>query len=71
MSAECEVAHIGPSNIGLPVHVKADRWRETIVENGMEVVEDPDRASFRTTLEPLYETYHERFGDLMDKIEDQ
>ena len=37
VSVECEVANISPSYISLPVHVKTDRWRKTIVEYGMEV----------------------------------
>lgn len=38
-------------------------------EQGMEIVEDPDRDAFRASLEPAYEQYRERFGaDLIDRI---
>lgn len=38
-------------------------------EQGMEIVEAPDREAFRAALEPAYEEYRERFGsDLVDRI---
>lgn len=38
-------------------------------EEGMEIVEDPDREAFRASLEPAYVEYRERFGsDLIDRI---
>ncbi|GAB5378234.1 MAG: TRAP transporter substrate-binding protein [Acuticoccus sp.] len=38
-------------------------------EQGMEIIETPDREAFRAALEPAYEEYRERFGsDLVDRI---
>lgn len=39
-------------------------------EAGMEIVEEPDLAAFRSAVEPVYEKYGEEFGDYLARIQE-
>jgi tripartite ATP-independent transporter DctP family solute receptor len=41
---------------------KAAEWLQFLKDQGMEVVENPDLSAFRQAVQPLYDTYEEKFG---------
>ena len=62
-----EAAQAGAQAMREKVRQDADEGVATLEEQGMEVVEDVDRAAFEEALAPAYEAYAEQFGQ--DKID--
>lgn len=44
---------------------------QALLDNGMEIIEDPDIAAFQAMVAPVYETYGARFGDYLTRIQEQ
>ncbi|WP_018717037.1 TRAP transporter substrate-binding protein [Arhodomonas aquaeolei] len=44
---------------------------QTLRDNGMEIVMEPDVAAFQEAVQPVYEKYGERFGSYLDRIREQ
>ncbi|MCS4504335.1 Solute-binding protein [wastewater metagenome] len=44
---------------------------QTLRDNGMKIVMDPDVAAFQKAVQPVYEKYGERFGSYLDRIREQ
>jgi len=42
-----------------------------LLDNGMEIVNDPDIAAFQAMVAPVYEEYGEQFGDYLTRIQEQ
>lgn len=43
-------------------------YRQTLIDNGMEINDDVDKEAFRTAMEPIYEKYADQIGaDLVDQ----
>ena len=62
-----EAAAAGAQAMRAKVREDADNGVATLKEQGMEVVEDVDRAAFEEALAPAYEAFAEEFGQ--DKID--
>ncbi|UUP16308.1 TRAP transporter substrate-binding protein [Nitratireductor thuwali] len=68
-AAFTESARIAAAAMRKKVREDADNGVAILKEQGMEVVEEVDRAAFETALEPLMAKYSERFGkDRLDAI---
>ena len=42
-----------------------------VIKKHMQVIENPDLASFRKAVQPVYEKYGPKFGDLLTQIQDE
>lgn len=62
-----EAAKAGAAAMRQKVREDAENGVATLKEQGMQVVEDPDRAAFETALAPAFAEFAERFGQ--DKID--
>ncbi|GGK29706.1 TRAP transporter substrate-binding protein [Salinarimonas ramus] len=62
-----EAAAAGAAAMREKVREDADNGVATLKEQGMQVVEDPDRAAFEAALQPAFAEFAERFGQ--DKID--
>jgi len=54
--------------------VNADSEKEQLEEieaQGMEVISDLDTTSFKEAVKPVYEKYGDKFGDYLDRIQEQ
>lgn len=45
-------------------------YKETAVENGMEIIEDIDLAPFLEAVKPVYDKYKDKYGDLHKIVEE-
>ncbi|WP_372426695.1 TRAP transporter substrate-binding protein [Salinarimonas chemoclinalis] len=62
-----EAAAAGAVAMRAKVREDADNGVATLKEQGMQVVEDPDRAAFEAALQPVFAEFAQRFGQ--DKID--
>lgn len=64
-----EAAAVGAQAMRAKVREDAENGVETLREQGMQVVEDVDRASFEEALQPVFARFAERFGqERIDEI---
>jgi TRAP-type C4-dicarboxylate transport system substrate-binding protein len=44
---------------------------QALLDNGMQIVENPDIPAFQAMVAPVYEEYGAKFGDYLPRIQEQ